>query len=94
MNRPLQPHYRTAMHAGRWAVVHPVPGSLSGEMAAVCDFRTQHAAEMHAAWLNAGLPSFTPRRDPAITELLAAMPAGPTVRPARQPQRYLDPAQQ
>lgn len=94
MNKPLQPHYRTAPHAGRWAVVYPVPGSLTGELAAVCDFRTEHAACMHAAWLNAGLPSFTPRRDPAITELLAAMPAGPTVRPARHPQRYLDPAQQ
>lgn len=91
MSKPLQPHYRTALHAGRWAVVHPVPGSLSGEMAAICDFRTQHAAEMHAAWLNAGLPSFTPRRDPAIAELLAGLPQ---VRPVRRPQRYTDPEQQ
>lgn len=71
----LTPFYRAVPHAGRWTVVYPVPGSLTGELAALCDFRTEHAARMHAAWLNAGLPSFTPRRDPAISELLAAMPA-------------------
>lgn len=69
------PFYRAVPHAGRWTVAHPVPGSLTGELAALCDFRTEHAARMHAAWLNAGLPSFTPRRDPAISELMAAMPA-------------------
>ena len=68
----IQPHYRVQPHDGRFAVAHPVPGSLCGELAAVCDFRTEQAAEMHCAWLNAGLPSFTPRRDPAIVELLAA----------------------
>ncbi|HMZ00605.1 MAG TPA: hypothetical protein PLW24_17620 [Burkholderiaceae bacterium] len=75
--------YRTAPHAGRWAVVYPVPGSLRGELAALCDFRTEHAARMHAAWLNAGLPRFTPRRDPAITELLAAMPVARATRRAQ-----------
>ena len=79
--RPVD-FYRTAPIGDRWAVVYPVPHSPSGELAALCDFRTEHGARMHAAWLNAGLPSFTPRRDPAITELLAAIPAPRAARPA------------
>lgn len=70
------PHYQVRPYFGRFAVVYPLPGGKPGsDWAALCDFRTQQGAELHAAWLNSGLTGHRPQRDPAVSALLSHISA-------------------
>jgi hypothetical protein len=72
----VQPHYQVRPYFGRFAVVYPLPGGQPGDWAALCDFRTEQGAQVHADWLNAGITGHRPQRDPSITALLQRIRTG------------------
>lgn len=73
----MQPHYQVRPYFGRFAVVYPLPGGQPGDWAALCEFRTERGAQLHADWLNAGLSGTRPQRDPSITALLQRISTSP-----------------